>query len=291
MRTEPVVLSLLPREDAERQIIRESRAPATQRAYDLHWRAFEEWYGDEPPVLPCDPVTVAHFLGDYAETKAVATVRLAKASIGAQHRESGVADPTATEIVKRRMATIARLHGRRQKQAKPITEAEWERLRPVLEGHPMALALCLVMKDALLRISEAVALRWEDVDEDTVFVRRGKTDQEAEGRVGYLGPEARKALADLDAGLNGTNSRVFPVSLRTAQRWIGRAVQAAEFGPGYSGHSFRVGTTVELVRRGAGLLETQQAGGWKSSRMPARYAEGELARRGAVARLIYGETR
>ena len=189
------------------------------------------------------------------------------------------------------MATIDRDYGRRQRQAKAITETEWERLRPVLEGRPLALALCLVMKDALLRIGEAVELRWSDFDEETVLVRRGKTDQGGEGRFGFLGPAARAAVATLRPHRSPANGdRVFPISARTAERWIQKAVKSAGLGPGYSGHSFRVGTTVELVRRGAGLLETQQAGGWKSSRMPARYAEGELARRGAVARLIYGET-
>ncbi len=43
-----------------------------------------------------------------------------------------------------------------------------------------------------------------------------------------------------------------------------------------------------MRRAGAGLVEMQQAGRWLSPTMPARYAHGELASRGAVARLRYG---
>ena len=55
-----------------------------------------------------------------------------------------------------------------------------------------------------------------------------------------------------------------------------------------SGHSLRVGAAQSLAAAGAGLVEMQQAGRWQSPTMPARYAAGELAARGAVSRLRYG---
>ena len=56
-----------------------------------------------------------------------------------------------------------------------------------------------------------------------------------------------------------------------------------------SGHSLRVGSAQSLAAAGAGLVEMQQAGRWQSPTMPARYARGELAARGAVARLQFGQ--
>ena len=51
-----------------------------------------------------------------------------------------------------------------------------------------------------------------------------------------------------------------------------------------SAHSTRVGAAQDLVAAGFDLPAIQQAGGWKSPVMVARYAERLLAERGAVAR-------
>ena len=56
---------------------------------------------------------------------------------------------------------------------------------------------------------------------------------------------------------------------------------------GASGHSLRRGSAASLAARGATLVELQQAGRWQDPRQPARYAAGELAARGPVARLRY----
>ena len=57
---------------------------------------------------------------------------------------------------------------------------------------------------------------------------------------------------------------------------------------GVSGHSLRVGSAQSLAAAGAGIAEMQAMGRWKSERMPGQYAKGQLAGRGAVARLRYG---
>ena len=50
-----------------------------------------------------------------------------------------------------------------------------------------------------------------------------------------------------------------------------------------SGHSLRVG--------GASLPEMQTAGRWESPQMPGHYARGQLAAKGAVARIKYPQER
>jgi integrase len=80
-------------------------------------------------------------------------------------------------------------------------------------------ALLLVARDSLARASELVALRWEDLersdDDDgaagTILIRRGKTDQEGEGRVAWLSPETMQAL---DAWRTGLEAHVAAVSAR-----------------------------------------------------------------------------
>ena len=137
----------------------------------------------------------------------------------------------------------------------------------------------------------------------TVTVRHSKTDQEGEGAVLFLGPStAARISAWLGAAGVSTDDTDAPLfqridrggtprgqlSARSVRRIITARCSAAGVEGRISGHSLRVGSAQSLAAAGAGLVEMQQAGRWQSPTMPARYAAGELAARGAVARLRYG---
>ena len=139
----------------------------------------------------------------------------------------------------------------------------------------------------------------------TVTVRHSKTDQEGEGAVLFLGPStAARISAWLGAAGVSTDDTDAPLfqridrggtprgqlSARSVRRIITARCPAAGVEGRISGHSLRVGSAQSLAAAGAGLVEMQQAGRWQSPTMPARYAAGELASRGAVARLRYGAT-
>ena len=70
------------------------------------------------------------------------------------------------------------------------------------------------------------------------------------------------------------------IQARAADAWIEGRV---------SGHSLRIGAAQSLAAAGAGLVELQQAGRWDIPSMPAHYARGKLAARGAIARLRHGK--
>ena len=174
-------------------------------------------------------------------------------------------------------------------------------------------ALIAVASDALLRVSELVAINRDDIHRDPdgsalLLIRRSKSDQEGTGATCYLGP---RTVAVLDAwiesagiGVNGEgfdreDKSVFrsvrkggAVGSRLSDR-SARAIVTDRCGssvPGrVSGHSLRVGSAISLARAGASLVELQQAGRWKSPAMPALYTRGEAARRGPVARLRHGQ--
>ena len=70
---------------------------------------------------------------------------------------------------------------------------------------------------------------------------------------------------------------------------IKRRCAAAGLTGRISGHSLRVGGAQSLAAGGADLItDMQHAGRWTSLQMPAHYARGQLAARGAVARFKYG---
>ena len=160
-------------------------------------------------------------------------------------------------------------------------------------------ALIEVMRDGLLRGSEASALRWGELefhaDGSGPAARglRSKTDQTAQGAVLYLGPTAVDALLAIrpQEAVIDPGARVFGLSARQISRRIKAATNMAGLGGGFSAHSPRVGMAQDLSAAGAELPELMTAGRWDSPTMPARYTEGQAAGRGAVARYHQGDLR
>ena len=166
-------------------------------------------------------------------------------------------------------------------------------------------AILSVASDAMLRVSEVAALDVHDIEHASdgtgrLTIRVSKTDQEGTGVVAFLGtPTMRRVRAWVEAA-ELTQGPLFRrvrrgnvlgpgrLSARAIRTLIGRrAVQAGVEGR-VSGHSLRVGAAQSLAAAGASVVEMQVAGRWLSPTMPGRYARGELAARGAVARLRYG---
>ena len=214
------------------------------------------------------------------------------------------------------MAGIARVNGKPQRQAKPLTETALaavkataklprrHRSRAVRGGErpgcraPRAGGRrpVSVLRDGLLRRSEASALRWGDGELQAdgsarIHVRRSKTDPEAEGAVLYIGEEAALALQWIlpeAVAVADPAALVFGLSASQIGRRVSAAAKAAGLGDGFTGHSGRVGMAQNLAAAGVELPELMTAGRWKSSRMPARYTERQAAGRGAVARYYQG---
>ena len=158
-------------------------------------------------------------------------------------------------------------------------------------------ALASVMRDGLLRVSEAAALRWGDVElagdgSGRIRIPESKTDQEAEGVVLYLGPAAVEALLAIrpEEAVIDVVTPVFNLHPDTIRRRLQQAARAAGL-PDWrdiTGHSGRVGMAQDLSAAGFALPELMTAGRWKSLRMRARYTERQAAGRGAVARYYQG---
>ena len=163
-------------------------------------------------------------------------------------------------------------------------------------------ALFRVMSDALLRISEAVAIDCEHITTEAdgtgrLAIHRSKTDQEGNGVSLYLTARTVEAIRQLQACASYTTGPLFRRMLKGDHMSNDRltvdgarlAIKASakKIGiEGVSGHSLRIGTAQELVQRGASLVELQTAGRWTDSQMPAHYTRKQTAGKGAVARLL-----
>jgi integrase len=287
----------------------------TRKNYLSQWRRFSEWAeGRRIRALPADPLQIAAYLAErlVKHGHKPATLQAAVAAIGFLHRREGFFDPCEATEVKDMLSSARRMAGSDQRQAKGITYDElkiisesailprrWSDGR--MESVDVAerrgrvdIALISTMRDALLRVSEAAALRWEDIEEEEdgtgrLYIRRSKTDVEGEGAVAFLSVQTMESLDDI-RGMSLGDYSVFGLMPNGISRRIEKSARAAGLGEGYSGHSPRVGMARDLARAGTELTRLMTAGRWRSPRMPALYTRNETVARGAVAQ-YYGSRR
>ena len=311
------VLQLM--EELVNEVAEESRAKTTRYQQEQQWKMFEEWCkAREFQSLPADPETVAVFICTRGIVgKKPNTLRGYASSIAAEHRSKGYDSPCNDRVamVIKGFVNRAKEAGQREKRAKPLTGADLEKIRATacnprktergMERPSNArrrglvdIALISVMRDALLRRSEAAAIEWTHIATEPdgsgrLTIPSSKTDQEGEGVVLYLGPPTMRAVNKIrprQQPLPGeekdeSEKKVFKLSGPTISERIAAAALAAGLGEGYSGHSCRVGMAVDLAEAGATMPQLQAVGRWKSSQTVARYVGAQFAGRSIVAQL------
>ena len=162
---------------------------------------------------------------------------------------------------------------RRRTRGGHTETAEYARRRGLVD-----VALASVMRDGLLRVSEAAALRWGDVElagDGRIRIPESKTDQEAEGVMLYLGPAAVEALLAIrpEEAVIDAVTPVFNLHPDTIRRRLQQAARAAGL-PGWrdiTGHSGRVGMAQDLSAADFALPELMTAGRWKSPKPKPRW--------------------
>ncbi|MXY02234.1 MAG: tyrosine-type recombinase/integrase [Acidimicrobiales bacterium] len=280
----------------------------TRRAYGRALRQVAEQLADRPMDDEGLSEALSELAADGAGRAKLGQI-VAALRFGA--RVAGRPDPVGPSC-----DVVLRAHRRATSPSRQVAAVDWDQADAAasavastgdLRGLRSA-AIIATMSDALLRVSEVAALQVGDIEPrsdgaSTLTVRRSKTDQDGDGATLYLGgPTTRRvdtwkeaaglAGADMTGGplfrriLRGQHASAEPLSPRSI-REIVRSAAAAVGIEGASGHSLRIGSAMSLVRAGASLVETQQAGRWVSPSMPAHYARNEIVARGAVARLRY----
>lgn len=282
-------------------------ADNTRRAYSGALRRLDEWLSGEGRVLD-DAAIADHLAARFAEGVAPASLGLVVAAVRFTAKHAGLPDPAGP-------VTFTVLKGARRKGADrgrgQVLGIRWSGADTIAAvaanggNEPARLrdaALIAVASDAMLRVSEMVAIQATDIERQDdgsgrLTVARSKTDQEAEGAVLYLGPPTMRRISDWTERAGITDGPLFrrirrggvvqssAMTARAARDTIRRRAVEAGIEGRISGHSLRVGSAQSLAAAGASLVEMQTAGRWKGSAMPAHYAKGQLAGRGAIARL------
>ena len=291
----------------------------TIKAYASAFEGFKRYCEEEGvPSLPASVDTVARFIEFRALSgKSASALRTDVAAIKAVHKEARrvaraaglnavFPDPTENEDVRealRNLAGKARLKSP-SKQTGALTSdvlaavrataciprkgktGRTEKTETALQRGRVDIALCSVMRDCALRREEAARIVWGNVElrpDGSATLDLSSRKGNDSGYTGYLTRATVKALnlirpADVQEG-----ERIFPMTARSIRNRIEAACRASGVEGRFTGHSPRIGVTVDLVQKGASVAAVQQVGGWKSSDMPAYYARRETASRNAVA--------
>ena len=286
----------------------------TRRTYLRAWTAWTRWAAAAGvPAMPASAADVRAFVLNRVghAGRSIATARADVAGISAIHQASGQPSPVrAGGAVSATITRLAKARAQPQRQAPGLAEAELGAIRATArtarrvpaDGTRRAwteapaaaarrgvldIALCSLLADAGLRVSEAAALSWADIarapdGSGRVTVRRSKSDQEAVGAVVAITPTAMQDLAELRRGQPAADEAPVFGGLsgdRLARR-IKAVAQAAGLGAQFSGHSGRVGMARRMVARGAPLPVVVRQGRWRpatGAAMVQRYTRAEDA--------------
>lgn len=171
------------------ELVGNSTASATVRAYEADWRIFAAWCqsaGRDP--LPATPDTVMLFSVSELQTRKPSTVERRLASIVHMHRAHKLAKPVSEEI-RQVLHGWRREHGSKVSSKKALTPTHLRAMVGACTKTPMGMrdrAILTLGFATGLRRSDLSALNYSDITFAAqglrVFIRRGKTDQLGRGR-------------------------------------------------------------------------------------------------------------
>ena len=157
-------------------------------------------------------------------------------------------------------------------------------------------ALIALMRDCLLRRSEAAAVTWGDIKVEVtpghvygvLSIPHSKVDQAGKGDVVYVHVSTLARLHQMAKACgrdpNDPGQLVFDMSPGQMARRIKSACAHAGLMGKFSGHSPRVGMAVDLATYNTPLVGVMQAGRWRMPATVLRYIRGIAVGKGAVAR-------
>ena len=278
------------------EVIRANVSENTLKAYEHATRKLEVWLEGR---LLTDAVLAEYIRFLHAEGKSPATINLVVSAVKWMAEYRG-ADSVVGDITARSMSEI-RGEGkeRERRQVDGLTWDDVERVCAAAESSDTAAglrdaAMISLMSDCLLRISEAVAVNVQDVQDEGLQVRGKNADAEKRGEFLYICESTRQLIERYRrrAGIaSGSSDRIGSaignplfrrirfqnhvtddrLGVKGAREAIQRRAAEAGVEGLIGGHSLRIGSAVSLADAGATMKEVQRAGRWQDPTMPARY--------------------
>ena len=266
-------------------------APATLDAYRKDLRRLARWGAASGcDVLHLGVDDYVAYLNETGDALGMSTIRRAHHALRTVFHFGGLAHPLDHPKVTLALRRLARQKGTAQQQAKPLTQAL---IKELLRGIDPATVVGL--RDTVLlhlgyetmrRRAELVRFRFSDLRQSEhgqqgLWLQSSKTDQVGQGRILVISEALHRQLMHWYpfAG-DGRILRAVTKDGRITEcltpdsvnRILKRLERAHLKKPiGLSGHSFRVGRTVDLIAEGATIEQITLHGGWSSHETAYRY--------------------
>ena len=283
--------------------IRAEVSDNTLKAYEHATRKLEAWLDGRTLT---DAVLAEYIRFLYAQGKSPATINLVVSAVKWMAGYRGVGNVVG-DITARALSRIrGEGKGRGRRQVDGMTWHEVERVCAASESSDTAAglrdaAMISLMSDCLLRISEAVAVNVQDVQDEGLQVRGKKADAEKRGEVLYICESTRRLIERYRTRAGIASGALFRrirfqnhvtenrLGVKGARGAIQRRAAEAGIEGSISGHSLRIGSAVSLAEAGASVKEVQRAGRWQEPTMPARYVREAPTERSPVERYKDGK--
>ena len=289
------------------------KADGTRNLYTKHWGYFVRWcQGRGIPVSSLETDHVRAYLKEKREhlDRSVSWLCCAVAAIRRALEWEGRDDQVDWEKVRSRLRSYRRRDRRLPSGVDGITReffemieasapmpmpGEWEERTKMRAAFD--LALITLMRDCLLRRSEAAAVAWGHIKVErkpghvygVLTIPFGKTDQFGNGEVAYIHVSTLARLQEMAVACgkdpSKTDELVFGISPQQIARRIKKACRHAGLSGKFSGHSPRVGMAVDLATYDTPLVGVMQSGRWRIPNTVMRYIRSIAVGDGAVARL------
>ena len=266
----------------------------TIRAYRADFTHYQGWCAKQgtPPLPPNGP-HLANYVDSMAGDLSLATIQRRIASLGSLFRLMELDDPTKGADCAIAVKRARRQYGAPQKQATPLTIDLLKALQatcdPSLVGQRDRLLLQLGY-ETLRRRSEIVRFRFDDVlvtplGTHRLILRRSKTDQFGQGKQLPISKLLASLITNWQRRVSGASNYLLPKisgagaigTAHIAPNQVNQILQARQRQAGLalerplSGHSFRVGGALDLLKRGVSMEKIMLRGGWKSESSALRY--------------------
>ena len=251
-------------------------------------------------ILPAEPASVANFIARLAELgRSTPTIREHLKGIVTYHNLLGLDSPVTNQVTKVVQA-IQRLHGRWGKQASGLSRQDVKAIErtaftPLRRETPeqtrerglKIIALVKLMRDCLLRRSEAASATWGDISpyddgSGVLFIEASKMDKVGKGAALYVPQATMDALSVIRNGASDADT-IFGWNERKISYRITQTTRLAGLNGKFSTHSMRRGMAQELTSANVTIDELKEAGRWDDDGISVRYGLPDDPKKGTVA--------
>ena len=249
------------------------QSPELNRTYRYQWEAFSNWcIGFGHLSLPARPADVREYLVfRHAQGARASTLKVAAAAIADMHARTVLPNPCADDDVREFLRTLPVDTEPSPARSLPLDMAGYlsirrtahtprisrggrpERVNSARRRGATDVAMIGMMRDAMLRVSEAAEVRWMDLelfDDGSGRLRISTKDRAAYRVVSADTVSLLRRILDTDVAYE----RILGLMPNQISTRIGAAARSAGLGDGYSGESPRLGMIQDLNTLGIKLL-------------------------------------